>query len=104
MAYIDLQSQLPGIAVLLKYRSDTGYALNQLLETLWRATRILHILGFFRRMPAGHYPLFSDGDCYLVVQLQGNNSCSTADCASYNFDTIFAPFKMSRPLLFSGVE
>lgn len=36
MAYIDLKSELPGIAALLKYRSDTGYALNQLAETLLR--------------------------------------------------------------------
>ena len=36
MAYIDLQSELPGIVALFKYRPDTARALNQLAESLLR--------------------------------------------------------------------
>lgn len=36
MAYIDLNSELPGIAALFQYRPDAARALNQLAETLLR--------------------------------------------------------------------
>jgi len=37
MAYIDLKSELPGMAALLKYRPDTAKTLKQLAESLLRS-------------------------------------------------------------------